>query len=107
MVVPGRELFVADRPVDRNAIAGIGLEIHRAPAIALTTPGDGASSHLITAYPVEALLLDIGIVQLVHEPMFGRLGVHITRSRRDGLMVKILARGTVAVRQLPGIQQGG
>src|SRR5581483_8337140 len=69
MIVPGRQITIANGPVHRDAIARVRLEIHLAPAIALTPPRDGPSPNLITPYPIEPLLLDIGIIQLIDEPM--------------------------------------
>src|SRR5688572_802887 len=48
MVVPGFDIAITDRPVDGDAIAGIGLEIHLAPSIRLTTPHDRAAANVIT-----------------------------------------------------------
>src|SRR5581483_9549761 len=56
---------------------------------------------------VETLLLDVGIVDLVDEPVFGGLGVDVAGSGGNRLVEQVFARGAVAVRQLPGIQQSG
>src|SRR5882757_1085108 len=73
VVIPRRQVVVANRPVDCNAVARIRLKIHLAPAVALTAPGDRTTADLIASYPVEPLLLDVGIIQLVDKPMFGCL----------------------------------
>ena len=38
VIVPRREVSVADGPVDRHAVLGVGLEIQVAPAIGLPSP---------------------------------------------------------------------
>ena len=63
VVVPRCELGVADRPIDRNALAGVGLEIEIAPAVALPPPQQRATAHVIAAIPVEAL--DFGVRRLL------------------------------------------
>src|SRR6266480_2432625 len=95
-----------DRPVDRNAVARIRLEIHRAPAITLPAPHDGAPADVVAAYPVEALNLGVRIVQVVDEPVLGGLRDHIA-ARADGMTPEILLRGAAPVGQLPGILHGG
>ena len=106
MIVPGREIVIADRPVDRDALARIGLEVHRAPAITLPAPHDGAPADVVAAYPVEALNLDVRIVQVVDEPVLGGLRDHVA-ARADGMAPEILLRGAAPVGQLPGILHGG
>src|SRR4051794_19498846 len=106
MVVPRRQIGVAYWPIDGDAIARIRLKVHLTPAIALTTPGDGAAADMVAANPVKPLFLRVGIVQLVHEPMLGRLRMHIPGSRRDRLMAQILCGGASAIGQLPGIEPG-
>ena len=107
MVVPRREIVVTDRPVDRDSIPRIGPEIQIAPAVTLTTPCNGASADLVPANPIESLLLNVGIIDLINKPVFGSLGVDVAGPGGNRLAMKIFARGPVAVRQLPGIQQGG
>src|SRR5579872_3904944 len=102
MVVPRREIVVTDGPVDRDAIADVALEIQVTPAVALPTPGDGASADLVAADPVEALLLDVGIIDLVDEPVFGGLTVDVAGAGGNRLVVEVFAGGAVAVGQLPG-----
>src|SRR5205814_1425529 len=67
MIVPGGEIVIADRPDHRDAVARIRRETHPAPAITLPAPHDGAPADLVAAYPVEALNLDVRIVQVVDE----------------------------------------
>ncbi len=61
---------------------------------------------MVAAYPVEALNLDVGIVQVVDEPVLGGLRDHMA-ARADGMTPEILLGGAASVGQLPGILHGG
>src|SRR2546429_7800721 len=75
-------------------------------AITLPAPHDGAPADVVAAYPVEALNLDVRIVQVVDEPVLGGLRDHIA-ARADGVTSEILLCGAAPVGQLPGILHGG
>src|ERR1700733_11435258 len=107
MVIPGREVVVADRPVNSDAVTRICLKIHLAPAVTLATPCDGATANLVAADPVEPLLLEVGIVQLVNKPMFECLRADIAGSGSHGLVTKVFERRAAAMGQLPRVQPGG
>jgi hypothetical protein len=51
IVVPGRDVRIANRPVDGNAVFQIRLKIEIAPTIALAPPSDRLSADLATANP--------------------------------------------------------
>ena len=51
IVVPGRDVGIADRPVDADAFAGVRLEVQIAPAIDLAPPHDRAPADLAAADP--------------------------------------------------------
>ncbi len=53
VIVPRRDVGVADRPVDGDAVAQVGLEIEIAPAVHLASPDDRLAAHLPRAEPVE------------------------------------------------------
>src|SRR6185369_17440699 len=53
VLVPRRELGIANRPVDGNADLRVRAEVDVAPAIALPAPHDGAAADVIAADPVE------------------------------------------------------
>src|SRR5207253_1129871 len=59
VVVPRRNVGVADRPIDRNSFLRVRLEIEIAVAVALPPPHQRASTDVIAAVPVEALYLGI------------------------------------------------
>ena len=107
VVVPGRDVLVADRPVDGDAVLGVGLEVHRTPAIALPAPHDGTAADVIAADPVEALDLGVGMLVVVDEPVLGGLRDRIAGAGRDGLALQVFGGGPAAVRQLPQILGGG
>src|SRR5690606_9467619 len=65
VIVPGGQVFIADWPVNGDALAQVGFKILRAQAIALTPPQERAAAHVITAIPVEALLLYVGAILFV------------------------------------------
>jgi hypothetical protein len=65
VVVPGREVGIADRPIDRHAFLLVGLEVEIAQAIALAAPQQRTSAHAIAAEPVEAFHLRVRRVLLV------------------------------------------
>ena len=59
VVVPRRDVLVADRPVDGDAVARVGLEVEVAPAVRLPAPQQRPAADVIAAHPVEAL--DLGV----------------------------------------------
>src|SRR5262249_16871523 len=58
-------------------------------------------------YPVESLDLDVGIIDLVDEPMLRRLRDHVAGPRSHRLVAQVLARRAPTVRHLPGIDHRG
>ena len=60
IVVPGCEILVADRPINGNAFAPVGLEIEIAPTVAVPAPEEGAAADLVASVPVEAFDLGVG-----------------------------------------------
>ena len=75
VVVPGRDVGIADGPVDAVAVARIRLEVEVAPAIHLATPDDGAPSHLTTTDIGEARTLrrGVGVFTVAHEELVAPL----------------------------------
>src|SRR6266576_3209393 len=66
-IVPGRDVRVADRPIDRDAVAHVGLEIEIAPAVDLASPDDRLAADLPGAKPVERSIgrRAVGVVDIV------------------------------------------
>ena len=69
VVVPGREVRVPDRPVDRDPLFRVRLEIQIAQPVTLPPPGERAATHVIPAVPVKPLDLGVGRFLLVHPPV--------------------------------------
>ena len=55
VVVPRRDIRVANRPVNRDAFLCVGLKIEIAPAIRLAAPGDRFAANLASANPGKML----------------------------------------------------
>ena len=61
IAVPGRDILVADRPVDPDILALVRLEILRAPAERPTSPDQRLAANRAGADPVEFLALVEGV----------------------------------------------
>jgi hypothetical protein len=66
IIVPGRDVGIADGPVHGNAFFGVGLEIEIAPAVALATPHQRTAADVKAAIPVKTFDFGIGAVFIVH-----------------------------------------
>ena len=100
VVVPRREVGVANRPVDRDAVLRVRLEIEIAEAIALSSPRERPSADVIAAIPVEALDLGVGRVFLRYPPVEILLVQRIV-ALQDRIKFDHLARPATAMRILP------
>src|SRR3989442_2751713 len=56
VIVPRRDVGIADRPIHPEAVARVGFEVEVAPAVHLSAPHDGLATHLAAADPVERLV---------------------------------------------------
>src|SRR2546425_7246651 len=61
IVVPGRDVLIANRPVNGDSFAQVGFEIQITPAIRLSSPHDGSPAHMAAANPQERLIRVGGI----------------------------------------------
>src|SRR5262245_2203323 len=52
VIIPGRDVPVANWPIDGDAILHVALEILLAPAIALASPHERTTADLIAAVPI-------------------------------------------------------
>src|SRR3546814_20167248 len=66
MIIPGGNIFISDRPIYRNSVFRIGLKIKVTPAVALTSPHQGPSTHMISPYPVKRRILHKGTFFFFH-----------------------------------------
>src|SRR5450631_4363656 len=65
VVIPRRELLVANRPVDGDTVLCVDAEVEVAPAVALASPCQRTAADLIAAIPVEPLHLRVGRLLLI------------------------------------------
>ena len=103
VVVPRRDLGVADRPVDGDAVLRVRFEVQVAPAIALPAPHDRAAADVIAADPVEALDLRVRMLGVVDEPVLRRLRDRIAAARGDCLALQLFVGGAAAVGKFPDV----
>ena len=106
-VVPGREVRVAQRPVDPDAFLEVGFEVEVAPAEAVARPEQRTPADLVAPEPVERLLLLVGMVDVLHQEVLHVLAEEERQPALHGVVLQVLLRGQVAVRELPGIEAGG
>ena len=94
VVVPGLDVLVADRPVDADALARVGLEVQIAPAEAVPRPQQRPAAHLIAAIPAEVLHRVVGVIDVLHEEVLRVLAEQIERrSGRDSPRGPAASRG--------------
>src|SRR3954464_982365 len=98
---PRRHVFVANRPVDRDAFACVRLVIEIAPAENAATPHDRLSANLPASYPREgfALRRRIRIVEIVDEELARVLVARsaLTLNRLIALELIPIAHATVSL----------
>ena len=105
MVVPGRNIGIADRPVGRDAFAGVGGKVDIGQTIGLAPPQERPPAHVIGAEPVEALFLGIGVFLFVGPHAIG-LFVQRIVALQDRIVVLHLDRGGAAMGVIPGFLVG-
>src|SRR6266550_1766156 len=100
--VPRRDVVVADRPIHPVPELLRSHELVFAPALTGASPDDRLAADLITADPVERLLLDVRVVAVLDEEVHGVLAV--TRCLADQrILLEDLTRQRAAVPELPRI----
>src|SRR5262245_57577524 len=67
MVIPRRDVGIADRPVDADALALVRREVEVRVAIALPPPRDRPPADMIAADPVEPAHLGVGMLVILDE----------------------------------------
>ncbi len=89
MVVPGREIGVANGPIDRNSVAQVRFEIEIAPAVTLASPHDRASTDLAPANPTEGFTGICGVwVLVIVDEEFGRPLIACVALALNGLILR-------------------
>src|SRR5216684_970154 len=103
VVVPRRDVGVADRPVDAEAVPRIRLEVQVAPAVHLPAPHDGLTAHLAAADPVERLvgIEGVWVVAVVHEELAAVLVAGIAVALDELIVLERLAVAEPAELHLP------
>ena len=104
VLVPGRDVRVADRPVDAEAVLGVGLEVEVAPAVRLAAPEQRTAADVVAAHPVEALHLGVRVLLVVDEPMGRRRMRGVAGPALLLLLRAVLAGQPVAAGELPALQ---
>src|SRR6059058_355893 len=104
VVVPGREVRIADRPIRSDSLFQVGLKVEIAPAIALPSPGDGFAANLAAANPGKVFSggRGIGIVRVANKKLMGVFVARVVAFALD--VLGALAFGAivpVAILQLP------
>ncbi len=71
VVVPGRNIFIAKRPVDGEAVPQVGFEVEVAPPVGVAAPHDGAPADLTAPDPCERFVgvVRVGVLAIVHEEL--------------------------------------
>ena len=100
VVVPRRNVGVAERPIDRNSFLRVRLEIEIAVAVALASPHQRPSTDVVAAIPVEALRLGVRRLLLVDPPV-GVLLVELAGALEDGIAPNQILRAATSVSVLP------
>src|SRR5688572_19214770 len=100
VVVPRREIGVANRPVDGDTFLAVRLEIEIAEPVTLAAPCERSATEVITAIPVEAFDLAIWRFLFVHPPVEILLVERIV-ALQHGIRVDHRARPAGAMRILP------
>src|SRR6267378_1909771 len=104
VIVPRRDVGVADRPVHAQAVARVGLEVEVAPAVHLPPPHDGPAAYLASADPVKRLVgIDrVGILPVVDEKLAAVLVAGVAVPLNELVPFQRLAVAEAAELHLPG-----
>ena len=71
MAVPFFDVLVANRPVYCEAIASRTFKVKVGPALHLSRPHEGFSSHLVASDPIKGLFLHVGMLRVLHKEVHG------------------------------------
>ena len=100
VVVPRRDVGVADWPIDGNPFLRVRLEVEVSVPITLAAPRERASADVIAAVPVEPLDFGVRRLALVGPPV-GVLFVERVIAPQHGIGVDQLARPAAAMGIVP------
>src|SRR6185437_6947004 len=103
VIVPGGYILIAYGPIDCDTFFGVGLEIEITEAIALPAPGERAAADLVAAYPIEGIILYIGMFPVVDVELFSGFGVGLAL---NGVFFFIFFSVLEQMWELPGAEEG-
>src|SRR5690606_28084737 len=87
IIVPRGDFIVPDRPVDGHTFSQIGLKIEIAQPVALPSPHNRTSTHMITPHPVESFVFKIRVFRIFDKPMFRFLPYGVSRPALLGIIL--------------------
>ena len=106
IIVPGSDISISDRPIYGHTILCICFKIQITPTIALSSPHDGATAHMVTPHPVEALNLSIRLFRIFNKKVLGRFFYGISSPGLVEIMFFHFSfRHIVPIRQFPWIER--
>src|SRR5690606_24212186 len=75
MVVPWRQVVIADRPIDAVAVLLVGLEVLRSETVGLARPHQRLAAAVIAAHPLERRVVRrlVGLLVLLDPELLGGL----------------------------------
>ena len=103
-VIPGRNIRVANRPVDAVAVLLVGVEIVVAHAVGLPAPGDRTAAEVIAADPGERPIggRRVRMFAVAHPPLLGRRVEGVTGALDGVVLGALVLRHHAAIRHFPG-----
>src|SRR5882672_8548184 len=103
VVVPRRDVGVADRPVHAESVPRVRLEVEVAPAVYLPAPHDRLATHLAAADPMERLvgIERVRVLAVVHEELAAVLVAGITMALDELIALERRAVAEAAELHLP------
>src|ERR1051325_5418044 len=102
IIIPGRNILIADWTVNAMAIAEIGFKIQVAPAVTGSSPQQRTTANNIASYPVEAFCFFIRILPVVNIKMLVVFAVRIMAALYE-MIILIFLRKLLPVRKIPGV----
>src|SRR5690606_6776186 len=69
MAIPRSHILVSNRPVHSKAVSAWAFKIVLTPTLCLPCPNQGFPPYLIAPDPIKWLLLDVGMISVLHEEM--------------------------------------
>src|SRR5690606_18772321 len=106
MAIPGSQIRVPDRPINRKAVSCRPLKIQIAPSLHLSGPKQRLATGLIAPDPIEGFVLYVGVFGDFDKKMLCILPESITTAYHRVLLFDITDNFPSALK-LPGIHGSG